>query len=233
MAFCGNCGNQMEGNERFCVKCGRDMTANGATTATAPPPAAPVTAAPAAPPPPPPVQQMQPMQPPMPPPPGYMPPGVIPMGIPMQPPPAKKGGMFGTIVVVVLILGGIGYYYDKHPPTPAAGGAAPSSQWTQDEALAKQQAFDAHWDAVNGFVQLSNGKWTNNSTAPVQSATLECDQFDTAGNNLDQMRTTLNGPLQPGTTDSFNAFQMGAVATNMNKVTCTIIHVKQPGEPAQ
>jgi hypothetical protein len=64
----------------------------------------------------------------------------------------------------------------------------------------------------------------------VASATLECDQYDAAGNELDQMRTTVNGPVQPGGTDTFNPFSMGAVANNLNKVTCTIMYAKPVGQ---
>jgi hypothetical protein len=41
------------------------------------------------------------------------------------------------------------------------------------------------------------------------------------------MTTTLNGPIQPAATLTFNPFNMGAVATNMNHVTCSITHVVQ------
>lgn len=146
----------------------------------------------------------------------------------MPPAPAKKSGMTGTIIVLLVLAVG-GYYAYKHfykPPVPPP-------KTGQDQALTKQQAFDAHWDNVNGFVQISNGKWTNNSTQPIQSAILECDQYDSGKNDLDQMRTTLNGPLQPGAVDSFNAFQMGAVANNLNSVTCTIVHVKLPDDSQQ
>ena len=39
MAFCKNCGTQLQGDERFCVGCGKDVSANPAAvqgTAAAP-----------------------------------------------------------------------------------------------------------------------------------------------------------------------------------------------------
>jgi hypothetical protein len=159
--------------------------------------------------------------------PSGFPQGAIP--IVMTAPPqvaAKRGGKLGTFLVIALVLGGGYYYYSTHKPTPAP--PAPSSS-----ALVKQEAFDAHWQTVNGFIQISSGKWTNNSTVPVQSATLECDQYDASGTDLDQMRTTLNGPAQPGGSITFNPFWMGAVASNLNRVTCTIVHVDQPANQSQ
>ena len=80
---------------------------------------------------------------------------------------------------------------------------------------------------------ITNGKWTNHATVPIASATLECDQYNEYGTDLAQMRTALNGPLQAGATQSYNPFQMGAVARDVNKVTCTIVHVKAVGASGQ
>lgn len=212
MAFCSNCGNQLEGNERFCVKCGKDLSAKSATTATAP------VAAP-----PPPAATALPVMPPVPG--AYVAPGAIPVAVAVSPAPAKRGGMFGTVIVVLALLGG-GWYYYKHKPTPVTDPEGANT------ALSKQQAFDAHWQTVNGWIQISNAKWTNNAQTPIQSAILECAQYDASGNDLDEMRTTLNGPVTPGNSASFNPFWMGEVASNLNKVTCTIVHVKEP-TPAQ
>lgn len=144
------------------------------------------------------------------------------------PAPAKRAGL-GT-VLVVLAMAGMGYYFYTHrtpaaPPTPPAGANA---------ALAKQQAFSAHWQTENGFIQISNGTWKNNATVPIQSATLECDQYSSNGTDLDEMQTTLNGPVPPGSTSTFPVFQMGEVANYLDHVTCTIVHIKQPTPaPAQ
>jgi hypothetical protein len=241
MAFCGKCGAQSEVDERFCPKCGNDMKANAAPAAAASIPAAPRPMAPA----PPPAMPAAP--------PSYSAPQQIP--IMMGPPPvqARHSGVMWTVIIVAAVLGGL-YYIGTHkslipgaapaapgnaPANPGAApanpGAAPAdpgsgSNHGANAALAKTQAFDAHWTNVNGFIQLTNGTWKNNGTATVQSATLECDQFDTSGNVLDEMRTTLNGPVAPGATDGFSPFWMGAVAANLNKVTCSIVHVKQPGQ---
>lgn len=218
MAFCSNCGNQLEGNERFCGKCGSDVSAKTGPAAgpvAAGPIAVPRAVPSAAMPPAQPVQPMAAM-------PGmYAAPGAIPMAVAMPPQaPAKRGITLGTVVIIAA-LAAAGYYYYKNYYVPEHqkqnGGAA---------ALGKLQAFDAHWQTVNGYIELTNGKWTNNSTVAVQSATLECDQYDAGGNDLDQMRTTLTGPVNPGGTDSFNPFNMGAVANNLNKVTCTILYAK-------
>jgi hypothetical protein len=237
MAFCSNCGNQLEGNERFCVKCGSDVSAK-----TGAEPAGPVAPAGGAGPRLVPSTPMQPVPPVTAMPGPYAAPGAMPASyaapvpVPVQvaiaqQPPAKKGVTFGTLAVVAaLALGGYYYYthdYMKDHP-PAASKSQP--QTGTAAALGKQQAFDAHWQTVNGYVQLSNGKWTNNANVAVQTSTLECDQYDLSGNLLDQMRTTLNGPVQPGGTDTFNPFTVGAVANHLNRVTCTILYAKAVGQ---
>lgn len=110
-AFCSKCGTQLEGNERFCVKCGNDVLAPAGAPAVAP-----MTSAP---------------------PPGYlaapahMPfvaPGQLPMSVAMPPPaPAHKSGMLWLVIIVALAAGG--WYYYKHTPqsvTPPA--TAPGQQ---------------------------------------------------------------------------------------------------------
>jgi hypothetical protein len=212
MAFCGNCGAQMDASERFCVKCGKD---NSVKTATAPvaaapppvPPAPPVTPAPAM---------------------YAAPPAPIPVAVGMPPQaPAKKSGPLSTIVVLALLAGGGYYYYTHHyPPAPAPQPQPNPNPGPSNADLAKQQDFEATWQNVNGMVQLSSETWKNNASVSVESATMECDQLDSAGNLLDEMRTTLNGPVAPGATDGFSPFSMGAVAANLSKVHCYIVHVK-------
>ncbi len=118
-AFCSKCGAQLEGNERFCVKCGNDVTGAAAAPLAAAAPA-PVYAAP---PPPPPGNA----------PPGAIPfvappPGRVPMSMAMPPPaPAHKSGMLWLVIIAALALGG--WYYYKHTPqsvTPPA--TAPGQQ---------------------------------------------------------------------------------------------------------
>jgi len=120
--FCSKCGTQLEGNERFCVKCGNDVTAVAGAPAVAAPLMSPA------------------------PPPGYaapahMPfvaPGQVPMSVAMPPPaPAHKSGMLWLVVIVALAAGG--WYYYKHtpqsvtPPATAPGqlpGTQPAPQTT-------------------------------------------------------------------------------------------------------
>jgi hypothetical protein len=212
MAFCGNCGNQLQSDERFCVKCGHDVSANAApaaapVAASAAPPMQPMAAAP-------PVQAAAPawqpaaVQ--------YAAPGAIPVAMAVPQAPQKRGGVVGTVIVIALVAAGF-YYYSKHrtPPTPPVTTAQ----------LSQQQNFAGHWENVFGFIEVSNGKWTNNAKLAIQTATLECDQYSSNNTDLAQMRTTLNGPVQPGAAATFDTFQMGTVADYMNHVNCWIVDV--------
>jgi zinc-ribbon domain len=112
--FCSKCGAQLEGNERFCVKCGNDVTAAPSAPAGGPQPTPPA--------PPPPPQGYAPT--PMP----LVAPGQVPMSVAMPPhPPAKKSGMLW--IVIILAMAGGGYYYYHHsaqsvtPPALAPGQA--------------------------------------------------------------------------------------------------------------
>jgi hypothetical protein len=93
MAFCSSCGGQIEGNERFCPKCGADQKAQAAgapaVPAAAAPASAPQTAAPQVAFPPSPAQQFPGTPPQYPPPPGqpYA-------GMPPQYPPPHPGQPF-------------------------------------------------------------------------------------------------------------------------------------------
>ncbi len=96
---CSKCGAQLEGNERFCVKCGNDVTASAPVAA---PPAGYAAAA-------------------VPPPPGYAAPmlapapGRVPMSVAMPPQaPAHKSGMLWLVILVAVGAGG--WYYYKHNP---------------------------------------------------------------------------------------------------------------------
>ena len=101
MAFCNSCGAQLDGDSRFCAKCGSDQTAKAGGAQA--PAAVPMTPA------------------------GHMPfvaPGQVPMSVAMPPPaPARKSGMMW---VAALVVAAGGYYYYTHymrpqpQPTPTA-----------------------------------------------------------------------------------------------------------------
>jgi hypothetical protein len=188
MAFCGNCGVQLKGDEQFCINCGKNLTA-----------AAPVQGVTAIP--------------------GQFPPGAIPIAFAVQQPPVKRKSRVWMWLLVFAALGA-GYYYVTHEHLQTDTG--------ESAALVSQQDFAAHWETVNGYVRISDARWTNHSGVTIQSATLQCDQYDSSGSDIAQTHTTLNGPLQPGATDTFTPFQMGTVASNLDKVKCTITHVSKP-----
>ena len=103
MAFCNSCGAQLDGDSRFCAKCGADQAAKAGG---APAPAA---AVPPAPPP-------------------HMPfvaPGQVPMSVAMPPPAPAAGTKNGMMWIAALAVAAGGYYYYTHyvrpqPQTPPA-----------------------------------------------------------------------------------------------------------------
>ena len=109
--FCSKCGAQLEGNERFCVKCGNDVT--GAAAAPVAQPPAPV-------PPPPGFPAHVPMP--------FVAPGQLPMSVAMPPPaPAHKSGML-WIVIIAALAGGGWYYYTHTPQSVTPPATAPGQQ---------------------------------------------------------------------------------------------------------
>jgi hypothetical protein len=256
--FCSKCGTQLEGNERFCVKCGNDMTAAAPAPVAAAPPAP--VAQPMAPPPsgyaaPPPQGYAAP------PPPGYGAPGPVPMmGVPPPVQPQKKNSAMWGVIAIALMAGGWYYYHNQqqtqtppanNPPAqpgtapgqpggapggnpgtapgqgqaPPAPGGVPGAGGGNNAALVNLQSFSGRWVPDNGYVEVSNGQWKNGSTVNIQSATLECIQYDANGSSLTSMQTTLNGPTAPQTTSTFGPFPMGAISQGMSKVNCGIIGV--------
>jgi hypothetical protein len=216
--FCSNCGHSLANNERFCPECGHDVSAK---TAGAPIPTPGPQPAP--------VQQLAgvPAQ--------YSGPTPIPVAIPMPQAAPKRFGTLGTVLVTaVIVVVGLYYYGNSHPsstpatppstpaaPPPAAGGG-------NNAALVQQQAFEAHWENTNGMLMLTTAKWTNNSTVNMTSAVVQCEQDNDGGTDLSQYRVTLNGPTNGNAYSTYSNIQIGAVATGMSKVNCTIVHVK-PG----
>ena len=128
MAFCSKCGAQLEGNERFCVKCGNDLSVAGATSNE--PVAAAVPAA---------LNAPDPGAPPV----VLLPhafPGPAPIPIPMAPPVQAKGRGWLWGVILAAVLGYGYYYYTQHQQTqtpeqnpaqqPGTGGQQPSQPGT-------------------------------------------------------------------------------------------------------
>lgn len=271
MAFCSSCGAHLEGDERFCVKCGHDVKANGeaapavaasmpVASASAPAVAAgapvAIASAPAFAPqvvaPPPPQGYAPPPQ-------GYAPPpaypGQPPIPIIMGAPPvqSKRHVWVWVVVIIILVLYGL-YYIGTHdnqaqqgtnpqtqqpaPVQPGVQGQQPGAQpgaypaqqpggqgqqGGANVSLAQQESFSGQVGEANGQVQISNGRWTNNATVAVQSVTLECIQFDANGAQLTRTQNSLNGPLQPQSSTTFNPFQMGAVVQGATRAQCGIV----------
>ena len=107
MAFCSSCGAVLEGDSRFCAKCGRDQTLK-ASGAPAPPAAAPMAPSVNTP---------------------FMASGPVPMPMgpgPVQMPPPAPVQKSGMMWVAALVVAAGGYYYYTHymrpqtPQTPTA-----------------------------------------------------------------------------------------------------------------
>jgi hypothetical protein len=253
MATCSKCGAQLEGNERFCVKCGNDLTAhaNGPAAVAA----TPVTAA------------APPVTPSIAPPPHFAGPGSVPVVAMPPAAPAKSHTLAWIVIGLVILLGGY-YYYTHHsqtasagatpgqagsapgqtgsgqggvqgqPTTPVAGQPADSPgevpqqglepgqvQQGQNVDLVNLQALAWHGVPLNGFVEISTAMWTNRSNVVMQSATMKCIQLAGNGAIITQSQTILNGPVRPGTTSYFRPFTMGLIAPAMAKVECGIVAV--------
>lgn len=254
MAFCSSCGAQLEGNSRFCAKCGADQTskAGGAPAAAAVPMA---------------------MPPHMP----FVAPGQVPMSVAMPPPaPAKKSGMMW---LAVLVAAAGGYYYYTHymhpqpqpgqsppvqtqPGNPGPGqqpgnpgqqpgnpaqqpgaypgqqpggypgqqpggypGQQPGGQGNPNQAIVQAQHFSGKLTVANGYVEVAQGLWQNGSNVPLAAATLECEQLSANNQVLATHETMLNGPAQPGQTVTFQTFQIGVEAQGAAGAKCGIVAV--------
>ncbi len=249
-AFCSKCGAHVEENERFCPKCGNEVTAGAAAPALAAAPA-PVAQQTAPPPPayapPPPQAYVPPPAPPPVPPPAYGAPGPIPvMGVPQEAP--KKNNTMWLVIGIALLGGGWYYYHNKQTPAPTPAtqpqtapqpGGAPPGPATPAQpggpgpggpnaALVQEQQWSSQEEPANGYVQVQNGKWVNGSNVAIQTAVLECDQYDTNNAVLAQNQTNLtlsNPPLVPGNNATFNSFNAGQIVQGVNTVNCGIVAV--------
>ena len=221
MKVCSHCGAQLQGDERFCAVCGTPVSSETPPASVAAPgPAAPVPPVSAAPVP----QAAVPVP--------YAAPAPVPVFVNAPAPPAKTGSRVWTWVIIAAVLIG-GYYYSKkttaNTPTPTApaqpGAPAPPGVQGQPVSPVQQQSFSGYWKAIYGQVEVTNASWTNHSSVAIQSATLQCDQYAANGADLAQAQMTLNGPVQPGGTTTFNPFQMGSVNVHMTRVNCAIVAV--------
>jgi hypothetical protein len=119
------------------------------------------------------------------------------------------------------------------PVQPAApvqpGGPGPGGP---NAALVQAQQWSSTEEPANGQVQVQNGKWVNGSNVAIQTAVLECDQYNAAQAVIAQNQTNLtlsNPPLVPGNNATFSSFNAGTIATGVNSVNCGIVAVTPAG----
>lgn len=229
MAFCPKCGTQLAGNERFCVNCGNDVSAQAAPASAPAAAAPPVGYTPVAPPP----VAAAPYAPPAtappaaPYPPYYPAPGQIPIMAMPQEVPKHHGGAWWAIIIAAVIFGlwWIGTH-DNPNPTPPPGGAPPAGP---NAAIIAQQIYTTQWSVVNGDVQLTNQQWVNQSTVSIQSADMECDQYNQSGSDLAQKHVQLTdqtgAAVKAGETEQFGNLDIGAAVQGLTKVNCGIVGV--------
>jgi len=157
----------------------------------------------------------------------------------MLPPEIAKLPVWVWVVVVVAVLYGV-YYLGTHKqsttqpvqqPTATQPGqpGVPGGQGQGGgiSALAQEQSFQANIAGVNGYVEVENGQWANNSNVIVQSVTLECVQYSASGQQLTQTQTTLNGPLSPSMTSYIPSFQAGQIVQGATSAKCGIVAATQ------
>ncbi|MGA1982509.1 MAG: TIR domain-containing protein [Acidobacteriaceae bacterium] len=201
---CSHCGAELQGDERFCVVCGADVSALTKST-----PASVIAKSPA-----PPAFAAAP---------GPAPP--IPAFVGTPQPPAKTGSKVWTWVLIAVVI--LGAYYFSHKASTTTPTPAPAQPGVQGSPVTpvQQQNITGSWHAIYGYVEVTNASWTNNSPVTIQSATLQCTQYAANGANVAQTQMVLNGPVQPGGTTTFNPFQMGSVSMYMSRVNCLIVAV--------
>jgi hypothetical protein len=156
-------------------------------------------------------------------------PGQIP--IMMGPPqPVKNNNWLWGAIIVCAILYGL-YYIGQHDKTdqgqnPPAQNQPPAGGGGGDQAVVQAQKFiNASYNAVSGYVQVSQAEWVNGSNIAIAAAGLGCEQLDANGQGVAQDSVTLTGPAQPGQTVTLPTFQIGTVAQGAAKVNCKITAV--------
>ena len=136
------------------------------------------------------------------------------------------------MVIIAGVLFGLWYIgthdqQSQQAPTPPPGGAPPATG--PNAAIIAQQAYTTNWNVVNGDLHLSNQQWVNNSQTTIQSADLECDQYDQTGADLAQKHVDLTdqtgAAVKPGTTEQFGDLDLGPAVTGLTKVNCGIVGV--------
>jgi hypothetical protein len=144
----------------------------------------------------------------------------------------KHHGAAWWLVIIAGILFGLWYIgthdqQSQQAPTPPPGGAPPATG--PNAAIIAQQSYTTNWNVINGDLHLSNQQWVNNSQTTIQSADLECDQYDQAGTDQAQKHVDLTdqtgAAVKPGTTEQFGDLDIGAAVTGLTKVNCGIVGV--------
>ncbi len=87
---------------------------------------------------------------------------------------------------------------------------------------------------MQGDVWIHNGQWYNGSNGPVQSATLECDQYNQDGSDLAQkqipLMTSNEQALQSGYTERYNDLDIGQAIQGLVRVNCSIVAAIPPAQ---
>jgi hypothetical protein len=145
--------------------------------------------------------------------------------------PKHHGGAWWVIIIAAVLFGlwwiGTHDQQSQQPvATPPPGGAPAAGP---NAALIAQQNYTTQWNVVNGDVHLSNQKWVNQSNVTLQSADLECDQYDQSGSDLAQKHVQLTdqtgATVKPGDTEQFSDLDIGPAVQGLTKVNCGIVGV--------
>jgi len=234
MAFCSNCGAQLEGDGRFCVKCGSEVGKAAAAPAASAPATLPSGVAPHLP--------AQPFAvPPVPP--GM--PGPIPivMGAPPHAPAKSHGWLWGVIIVFGILYGL--YYIGTHnqpsqnpgqtpapqtqPGTPGPQAQNPGAPGPQAQPGAFPQPQPGYPGQQPGYPQQPGGQGNPNQ------ALVQAQQFAGRWDNVNgtiqvsqaQWRNGANVSLQAATLECGQFAQTGQMITHMQT---TLNGPAQPGQ---
>jgi len=98
-----------------------------------------------------------------------------------------------------------------------------------NQALVQQQQFAWKGAPEGGYAEITQAAWKNGSNVTIQSATLDCVEFNANNQAIAQMQTTLNGPAAPGQILTFSQIRMGQLAQGVSQVKCRIVAVVPAG----